>query len=269
MAPIKFDEKLRKKLEERTITPSEMTWDKLDNKLDKLQKKKKDRPFWWLGLAASLVGVLLISNLFFKSDNTTVAPVIVDTKTSIKPKNDVKSVESESKIAVTKEAEKLQKKTKRTTIETPTTVVQNKPAVAATVIKKETPINNNKELTKTESINDNFETDLKTEAVATITKQDIAKFETQKIEEVVAQIQEFKESKVNVTDAEIDSLLNIAERTIFKKRAKNNNTRVVDANSLLIEVENEMDQSFRERVFETIKSGYKTVRTAVVDRKDK
>jgi len=276
MAPIKFDDKLREKLEERTITPSEMTWDKLDGELDKLKKKKNNKPFWWLGLAASFVGVLLITNLFFESDNTdqqTIVDTNIKTETKADSKKEIqktpvlKTVETNTTLANSSKEE--QKSTKETnSINTPITVKQKTQRVA-TVIKKEAPvkanktIKNNVPVTKTK-----FERGLKTEAVAVIEKQSIVNFETQKINEVVAQIQELKASKLNVTEAEIDSLLNKAERDIFKKRFKDNSTRVVDANSLLFEVESELEQSFRERVFETIKSGYKTVRTAVVERKN-
>jgi len=41
---------------------------------------------------------------------------------------------------------------------------------------------------------------------------------------------------------------------------------LVDANALLQDVEAELQDSFRTRVFETLKSTFKTVKTAVADR---
>lgn len=255
MAPIKFDDKLRKKLEERTIAPNEMTWNKLNSKLDKLEKRKNNKPFWWLGLAASFVGVLLISNMFFMTNNNNTQPKIVDTETKaetkaeIKKEDLVKAINDEAEVVVYNETQSIQNKTK-------------------TIINK-TPFKTNKAVQPkaSTSINKNYGVNIKTEAVTTNKKGDTDNFETQKINEVIAQIEEIKASKSNVTDAEIDSLLNKAERDIFKRHSKNS-VRVVDANSLLFEVENELEQSFRTKVFETIKSGYKTVRTAVVERKN-
>lgn len=274
MAPIKFDEKFREKLEERTITPNEMTWDKLDSKLGKLKKKKNNKPFWWLGLAASFVGVLLISNLFFKANNDTVEPVIVNTENKIEVKLETKKEElvnelkGETELVVNNE-EVVSKKKEKINVTRPSTItVPNKQSVANNS-KKDSPsfiINTKKE--KEPIINNNSRINTRVEAVAVNEKLTIDHFETQKINEVVAKIQELKASKNNITDAEIDALLNKAEQDIFKKRSEENSKRVVDANSLLFEVENELEQSFRDRVFETIKSGYKTVRTAVVERKN-
>ena len=45
-----------------------------------------------------------------------------------------------------------------------------------------------------------------------------------------------------------------------------NNTRTVDANALLQDVEEDLQQSFRSKVFEALQSGYESVITAVAER---
>jgi len=74
MAPFKFEEDIKTVLEKRTIQPSKLAWDELEKSLDKNKKK----PFWWIGLAASIVGILWISISFFNQDNAIVEPTIVD-----------------------------------------------------------------------------------------------------------------------------------------------------------------------------------------------
>ena len=71
-----------------------------------------------------------------------------------------------------------------------------------------------------------------------------------------------------VTDAEIEDLLKQAERDILRDRIYNETTRTVDADALLQDVEDDLEQSFRSKVFEGLKSSFKTVKTAVADRKN-
>ncbi len=65
MAPIKFEEHIKDKLEKRRIEPSDKAWSKLSEKLDEHEGKSNNKMFWWLGIAASLVGVFLITTLIF------------------------------------------------------------------------------------------------------------------------------------------------------------------------------------------------------------
>ncbi len=268
MAPIKFDEKIRDKLNKRTITPSEMAWEKLDDKLDGLKKKKNNKPFWILGLAASFAGVLLVSSLFFKINETT-KPVIVKTKDKVEIKKEINSIvfeeEAKEKIVINKEnqiQEKEEVEKNRVLIKG----IQQQQKVAKGY--KEEVVENRKRTIQGKSvISEELEVHSIAKVVALNGKNNTDNFETQKVNEVAAQIQELKANKNNISEAEIDALLNKAQKEIFKRRSETNSIRVVDANSLLFDVENELEQSFRERVFETIKSGYKTVRTAVVERK--
>ena len=79
MAPMKYEEQLKDKLEQRTIQPSSNSWQKLNDKLDANQSKKNNKGFWYLGIAASIVGILLITNVFTNGNTDTIEPIIVDT----------------------------------------------------------------------------------------------------------------------------------------------------------------------------------------------
>ena len=68
-----------------------------------------------------------------------------------------------------------------------------------------------------------------------------------------------------VTDAEVDSLLRAAQRQILTDKLFADSGSV-DAMSLLAEVEDELDESFRDQIFDALKSGYLKLRTAVADR---
>ena len=46
MAPIKFEENIKDKLEKRTVMPSEASWSKLSQRLDGEEKRNKRSSFW-------------------------------------------------------------------------------------------------------------------------------------------------------------------------------------------------------------------------------
>jgi outer membrane protein assembly factor BamA len=87
----------------------------------------------------------------------------------------------------------------------------------------------------------------------------------QKVEEVVAQVEILENAQQDVTDAEVDSLLRAAQRQILTDKLFSDGGSV-DAMSLLAEVEDELDESFRDQIFDALKSGYLKLRTAVADR---
>ena len=74
------------------------------------------------------------------------------------------------------------------------------------------------------------------------------------------------ESESNqVTDVEVDSLLRAAQFDILKEKVFQDNGKV-DAMALLVEVEDEIDQSFREKIFKKLKDGLFKARTAIANR---
>jgi hypothetical protein len=73
------------------------------------------------------------------------------------------------------------------------------------------------------------------------------------------------EQSSQVTDAELDSLLRNAQEAIVREQLFNTD-KTVNAIALLTEVEDELDQSFRTQIFQSLKTGFLKVRTAVADR---
>jgi hypothetical protein len=85
-----------------------------------------------------------------------------------------------------------------------------------------------------------------------------------KVADIVAQIDVLEQYSA-VTDAEVDSLLKRAQDEILRDKIFNKD-KTVDALALLTEVEEELDQSFRDQIFNSLKAGFIKVRTAVADR---
>ena len=239
MAPIKFEENIKDKLEKRTIQPSADAWQTLASRLETKNNKKKSPYYLWLGVAASIVAIMFIaSQLFVNKNNTTIeTPVIVNTN-----KETIKKIESEN------------------------------------VLQKKDVLTNNVEKESVKELNIKTPKSEKTE-VALLTKQKEEKtvlpkevivnktsFEDLKVQQVVAQIQGLKDKGESVTDKDIDALLDQAQKEITLQNIYNETTKTVDANALLQDVESDLQQSFRDKVFNALKSSYNTVKTAVAER---
>lgn len=236
MAPNKMEQHIKEKLNNRTLQPSANAWNTLSERLDNQAKKTKSASYWWLGLAASIVGVLLVTTLFDnKETNVENTPVIVDSPQPIEQNN------------VLQEAIKIPGSNRNNVPTTVNEKINKKAIIVATN-------NNSQEL--------EIKNETKT-SVEVVVKE--LTFEEQKIQEVVAQIQVLKDNNVGVTDSEIDALLLEAQKEINLNQLYSKKG-LVDAKSLLQDVEADIDQSFRSKVFEAFKDGFGTVKSAVANR---
>ena len=249
MAPFKFEEDIKTVLEKRTIQPSKFAWDELEKSLDKDSGKNKKKPFWWIGIAASVVGILLIAISFFNQDNVIVEQTIVD---------------------VSKE-----------NYETP--MLTNPNAIDQEIIKEEVIIDKPIELTNTEFVAVKVKPKtIKKETITVIEKDQkeeikketlIAKVEVEtpiniskeekELHAVAAQIAALE----NATETEIDLLLNNAQQTIADQKFKESGM-TVSAYALLFEVEEELDPTFKEKVFNILSENYHSVKNAVAQRNE-
>jgi len=259
MAPIKFENDLKDKLEQRKLQPSANAWKNLQERLDANQNKTNNKGYWWFAIAASFVGILIISSMFFnKNQSNAIEPTLVDTEEQHTPKANEKLVlpiEKETKVVV----------------ESPKTEKDN-PVTKKSLTKKASKSNSELQQKQKALVKDNTkaivaQTETKIDAKK-MTSEPIKKlsFEDIKIQEVVAQVEALKKANNTVSDAEINALLDQAQKEISLHKLYNETTKKVDANALLQDVEADLEQSFRDRAFKAIKSGYKYVKTAVAER---
>lgn len=247
---MKYEEQLKDKLEQRTIQPSANAWQKLSDKLDAETPTKNRKGVWYLGIAASIIGVLLITNVFNKDNTNIVEPVIVDTN------------KTDSEIIITEDKKEPFNKVEVLASDNDKTETSKKKATNKSVLKQKI----DKEQLKL--IPNKAEKTVIAENIKEPSKETTKplSFEEQKVKDVVAQIQTLQQTK-EVTDAEIDALLHAAQRDIAFKRLYNKGTKTIDANALLLSVEDDIEeQSFRTRVFEMLKTGYNEVKTVVAER---
>lgn len=253
MAPIKFEENIKDKLEKRTIEPSDNTWSKLSEKLDAHEGKSNNKFIWWIGIAASLVGVFLITTLFFKTgEGEVVLPTLVES-----PVEDTIEIE-ESLLEEYKNVEKEVIVSNEDDIEKAPTVLKDK-IKKPLIVKKKNIYKSNQEVLVAISKEESRDNELNSSDV--ISTQQVIN------EAIVKNTKQEKKDKITL-DSEIESLLESAQKDLLANTLKSIKTKTVDAKSLLADVETDLEESFRDKVFNTLVSGYNTVKTAVASRND-
>lgn len=253
MAPDKFEKYIKEKMRQREITPSEEAWNKIAGQLPKVEEKRK-KPIVWYSIAASFVGILIIGLYMTQSPNPELdAPVQIVT-TQEKASDVNKAVSEEPEVIPTAESMPVEM-----LAETP--VKQDMSDEVDNVMPEDISPSPEQELAAAELSDPVEENSLPPGEVQGREELIIQA----KITEVVAEVRLLELNNEALTEAEVDSLLRKAQSEILKEKIFNND-RTVDAMALLNEVEDELDRSFRDQIFDRLKAGFNKVRTAVADR---
>ncbi|MDT7828097.1 hypothetical protein RQM65_05390 [Pricia sp. S334] len=249
MEPNKFEQQLKERLRSREIKPSEEAWGRISDQLEVSQTRTSPR-FWKYGIAAGLIGILFLSVLFFTNEE----PLSVPNTEITEIKKDAAPARSETESNQGEEAD--------------SDGATEDNAIIATEVRQEKIITNSTkphmDRPAERSIVDLNGPEDRHEKVVLPSNTSEALI-SNKVNEVVDQIELLENKKNGVTEAEIDSLLRAAQRQLLKERLFNNGNSV-DARALLADVEDELDQSFRDQIFDALKEGYLKVRTGVADR---
>ena len=258
MAPINFEDHIKNKLEQREVKPSPDAWETLRAQLDDSDSKKNRKPYWWLGLAASFIGILLIASFLFNGNKNETPTVVEIEETQIDEPDvntDLSSSNDEQMIDQNDETIPSLNKEKK--------LIKKQPVIDSNLKKEQQKIIsnelNNTVASRKEIIEEKPTNELpKTNAILT--------FKDQKINAVVAEIRALQGNNNGISEKEIDALLDAAQKEITLNRAYNEVTKTVDADALLRSVEEDLEESFRARVFKLLQSGYEGVKTAVAER---
>lgn len=273
MAPMKLEDNMKDRLEERRIAPTGAAWDRISSKLDNEKGKKKSTIVLWSAIAASFVGGALITLFILNNEVSSQDVQVVETpqvelikeEVIVKPQMNETILPNLDKVEIvqtdiiddTSTLNKVQETAARVNTpqkkKTQTTVAINKSKTlqiikTPSVIKKdkinETAVATN---VKSKSVQENI--------IANSIIDD-------KIQEIVAKV-----DVTTVTDAEVDELLKNAQREIISAGIFDQNSNKVDANALLLDVEAQIDpETFKDKVFGILKEGFYTARDAVADR---
>lgn len=243
----KLEKHIKDKLEGRHITPSPGSWDRIASQLPNPRKKKSGK--WYpYAIAASFLGALMVSYLLLTPNG---AQEIQTQVVEEVPKVEMDRNSDSQNSAITDQSSDFNE------------VEVVKTEVKPSQDEQENRKNFSEELlvAKSEVVENRTIQPLKDRAI-----QESNALISQKVEEVVAQVQLLEDQhNGEVTDAEVDSLLRRAQRQILTDKLFTK-TGSVDAMSLLAEVEDELDETFRDQIFDALKDGYLKLRTAVADR---
>lgn len=227
-----FEKDIQRKLREREIVPSEKAWKKLNSQLPK-EKAKKGVTWYWV---AAAVIILISAGVFMNNDkNELEKPAVVNTgKESEKTIQQTPSPKIKEDVIVNEIQDPLRKTEENKIIPEISNSV-----VVAQEIEKEIEIPEEPE-------------------VVTI--------EDKKVTEVVSYLEALQSSGKEITEAMVDSLLIQAQRELALERTFKDSTGKVDAMALLNEVEEELDKSFKDKLFKALEGGFIVIKTAVADR---
>ncbi|NND51486.1 MAG: hypothetical protein HKN54_03710 [Flavobacteriaceae bacterium] len=256
MEPIKFEKFIKDKLEERAIQPSAEAWDTLEGRLNENNKTSR-KGYWWLAIAASFIGILFMITLMTNSNQeVNHTPVIVDTDSTEEKEQPTTEIVTKTNAVDNKATENTE------TLAPDTDTVENKQVKPQTKVKQDIIIPKKIEAAVAQKRSSaEISKTMDTSAIKAVVS-----FEDQKVKDVVEQIKVLQENNNAVTAEEINALLLAAQKEIAMKKIYDGSSNSVNADALLQDVENDLDESFRSRVFKALRSGYENVKTAVADR---
>ena len=261
MAPIKFEEHIKEKLDNREIQPSAKSWEKLNSRLDASEKRSGGK--WWISAAAAVVVILIASVIFVNQQEQAVNPIVenpVEEKVQENPNNnDFKQpvqVASEENKEVEDERV-VQSDIKKSESQKPEKVIVENQNSEPVLKSEERPQGSQLKRKFIEPI------EISQTVIANTESSELY----DKVQEVLAKIAEGEKSSENYTENEIDALLAEAARELSNDKDLYK-TGSVNADALLADVEYEVDQSFRKEVFDFLKEEFLKAKTAVATRND-
>ena len=251
MAPIKFEEHIREKLQERELPPSKTAWDKLEVQLESHDDPRGGR-FLWLSIAAALAALFVIGSLVYKSEPSTTEMVVEESPSEhIDQVNKIEIIPQELSGEDVASEDLIQE-----------AIISEKK-----VVKKALPVQQEQQEQNKQSIAmveaDKVE---KNPSQNTNIIKNENSFENSKIDEVVARVKEIQKANNSISVDEVEALLIAAQRDIKKQRFLDESTQKVDAAALLLDVEFELERGFRDKVFDALGEGFQKIRTAVTER---
>ena len=229
----KFETQIKEQLNAREIEPSSMTWDRLDAMLTIVEEKKTRRyPFLSyrnIGVAASILLLVSLGLFYFSQKETVIKPennVVVDNDNSTNKINDTNKTNSNNNVNYNNNQSSSIKQ------------------VAETPIHDQLPIVN-------PLIIQDKEIEFQSNEV-------IAQNQLPKVFNPSQEIKVSNSIKVNPTDL-------LAAVDIPTK--SNPSTKIqVNANSLLSQVDGELDENFKEKALKRITKNYKEIKVALQTR---
>ena len=225
----KLENEFRKKLNQREINPTENAWDRLDAMLTVAEEKKTSRSYSWIYIAASIIGFAFLGTFFFNQSD----------QNGIIESNDV-VIENNQKVKpIQKDANSI--------------IPSNSQTESIAIISEVKNVKKNPRVKQSTSVNQNqVAQNSNSDSLTTRLKNSQFIQETEQI------------TSSNNKNNSVDEML-AAVQTVPK--AGNSKTAVkVNPNTLLSQVDGELELSFREKVINKVNKSYQTVKVALANR---
>ncbi|UQD55068.1 hypothetical protein [Flavobacterium sp. K5-23] len=237
MEPNKLDFEIQQKLEVRTIQPSAQAWGQLEAMLDAKDKTNEKHNYKWIYIAASFVGLLIISSVFL----------------NLKEPNVVNS----DKSVVIEETPTINKQYKSSTINETVTPSHN---ANRSVVVRQVIAENTNAKGQPNQVKDK----VKVVSISNVSKENatIVSSSESKV------YQSTNKNKYITAENLLAAVSNIKldSKTTDKTIEKNRKGTSVDPSSLLSSVETELNQSYRESALDKISKKFNVLKTAVANR---
>lgn len=222
MEPNKLENKMREKLNQRTIQPSANAWDRLDAMLSVTEQKPK-RNYKWLSIAAVFVGFTLIG-IFILNKEKSIENVI--------PSNPI--------------------------------VLENETEKVENLNEKENTISSEENQKEVAIINQSKKK-MDEQPVAINPKKDFLLDNHSKTKEVIVENQSKEAINKYVNAKSLLAEIETGEKFEIPTLSKNPSVKV-DANALLSSAEKEVEETFRDKVIQSINKKYNSVKSTLANR---
>lgn len=223
----KLEQDIKKKLNNRTIQPSENGWNKLDEMLSANESKKPTHRFYWLYIAASLTGIVFLGIY------------------TIKQNTGIENMEPQLVVQETITIKDSIHTADKTTMEAVKDPVRHiKPATELAEIKtlKKQNINNNESIL----ISNNEINNLENTSLVDINK-----------------LEKFTNQKSQISNNTEELLVSVENSATLP----NNNSKIkVNASNLLSQIDTELEQTFKEKALQSITKNFNNLKTALASR---
>lgn len=258
MAPMKFEENIKRKLDARTIKPTEAAWERISKNLDDKPSRKKKPRWFWLAVAAGFVGILILAGNFLGPDfnNTKNQVVTAPTQNDSSEKEIVPD-----EILVRNETVLEQKKEEKP-------FGERFSGANAEVKGKSEKIRSSQDFQKEKKAFAESEKTTKKPPKTTQKFDDPALNRSidREVDALLATVDSLRKNDQKVTDAEVNALLAKAQQKLLVEHDFLNGTEPLSAEALLQEAEEDIDRSFRDKIFDALKEGYMATREALASR---
>ena len=216
------------KIQKRSIAPSDDSWNRLDKMLISAEKRKPKRLFFWLSVAASMTGIAFIGIYMMIQNNNE----IINEPMLVIQENEV-SIDS-AKTTNSLEKEIVINPIKSIKTATKLTVVKH--------IEPQKSIISKKLIIDYDNI------------VATVENTNL-------VDNAIPEKQTEYNNQISIN---AQKLLAAVENSAELKMQKT--TIKIDASSLLSQVDNELEQTFKEKALQSINKNFNNLKTALASR---